>query len=111
MEYGGRLKSKLENNSFKNTHTSKKTHKNIDSTYSMKISKTQDVFKITFKVASGGYLALYCSSTIKLENNTSARFCIQEKPKRQDSINKDMHRFFKTPFCGHLGFKYSKTSK
>ena len=71
MEYGGRLKSKLKNNSFKNMHT-RKNHKNIYSTYSMKISKTQDVFKIAFKVASGGHLALYYSSiSIKLDNNTS----------------------------------------
>ena len=56
---------KIKKNSFKNMHTRKKNHKNIYYTYSMKISKTQDVFKIAFKGASGGHLALYYSSTIK----------------------------------------------
>ena len=65
--------SKLKNNSFKNMHTRKKKHKKIYSTYSTKISKTQDVFKIEFKVVTGGHLALYYSSTIKLENNTSVQ--------------------------------------
>ena len=63
MEYGERLKSKSKNNPFKNMHPRKK-HRKIYSTYSMKISKTKDVFKIALKVASGGHLALHYSSTI-----------------------------------------------
>ena len=109
MEYGGRLKSKLKINSFKNMHTRKK--QNIKKIYSMDISKLQDVLKIAFKVASGGHLALYYSITIKLKNNTRIWSAYKKTHKRQDSINKDMHRFFKTASCGHLGLKYSKTSK
>ena len=91
MEYGGRLKSKLKNNSFKNIHTRKKQHKKIYSTYSMKLSKTQDVFKLAFKVVSGGHLALCYSSTIKLKKKHQRLILHTSKPiKRQDSINKDL---------------------
>ena len=72
MEYGGLLKSKLKIMPLRIRILEKKhTCKKIYSTYSMKISKSHDVFKIAFKVAPGGHLALYYSSTIKLKNNTS----------------------------------------